>query len=151
MPELPEVETMCRGIAAVVGGVITAVSRPRSSLQPIKFIPALAVLRRRVVGSRIAAVARLGKRVILELDSADRIVIEPRMTGRVLLAQPPDRATFEWCSISKARRRCGCSSGIRGGWGWCDWSLPRTSSDCSAVTASAPMRWRSPPTSFAPA
>ncbi|MGO9114531.1 MAG: Fpg/Nei family DNA glycosylase, partial [Thermoguttaceae bacterium] len=34
---------------------------------------------------------RLGKRILLELDSADRIVIEPRMTGLVLLTDPPDR------------------------------------------------------------
>ena len=42
---------------------------------------------------------RVGKRVVLELDSGDRIVIEPRMTGLVLLADPPDnrrvRLVFE--------------------------------------------------------
>ena len=30
-----------------------------------------------------------GKRVVIELDTGDRIVIEPRMTGLVLLAAPP--------------------------------------------------------------
>jgi formamidopyrimidine-DNA glycosylase len=36
MPELPEVETMRRGIAAVVGGRIERVWVPRSKLRPIK-------------------------------------------------------------------------------------------------------------------
>jgi formamidopyrimidine-DNA glycosylase len=30
--------------------------------------------------------------VVVELDSGDRLIFEPRMTGRVLLAEPPDRA-----------------------------------------------------------
>ena len=47
--------------------------------------------RRRAVGRRIEHVGRLGKRVLLELDSGDRIVMEPRMTGLVFLADPPDR------------------------------------------------------------
>jgi formamidopyrimidine-DNA glycosylase len=44
-----------------------------------------------VTGRRVAAISRVGKRVVVALDSADRIVIEPRMTGRVLLAEPPNR------------------------------------------------------------
>lgn len=92
MPELPEVETMRRGIAGIVGSTIEEIRRPRSQFRPIEISPALSRFRRRIVGRQIAAVGRVGKRVILELDSADRIVIEPRMTGRVLLAEPPDRA-----------------------------------------------------------
>lgn len=34
---------------------------------------------------------RIGKRIVLELDSGDRIVIEPRMTGLVVLRDPPDQ------------------------------------------------------------
>jgi formamidopyrimidine-DNA glycosylase len=49
----------------------------------------LAALRRRVVGRTVAAVSRLGKRVVIELDDDQRLVIEPRMTGLVLLASPP--------------------------------------------------------------
>ncbi len=99
MPELPEVETMCRGIAPVVGSRIRGLRRPRSRLQPIEISPRLSDFRRRVVGRKIVAVARLGKRVVVELDSRDRIVFEPRMTGLVLLAHPPSeehlRLVFE--------------------------------------------------------
>ncbi len=53
--------------------------------------PPLGSFRRRAVGRRIERVGRLGKRILLELDSGDRIVMEPRMTGLVFLADPPDR------------------------------------------------------------
>ena len=92
MPELPEVETMRRGIAGVAGCRIDGVDAPRTGLQPIQIDPALPVLRRRLVGRRIEAVDRLGKRVVLVLDSGQRLIIEPRMTGLVLLEDPPNRS-----------------------------------------------------------
>jgi formamidopyrimidine-DNA glycosylase len=91
MPELPEVETMRRGIAGIVGSRIRDVRRPRSRLRPIAITPRLGDFRRRVKGTRIVSVGRAGKRILLELDSGDRIVFEPRMTGRILLAEPPDQ------------------------------------------------------------
>ncbi len=87
MPELPEVETMRRGIAAVVGGRIERIWVPRSKFRPIKIVPPLRSLRRRVARRRIVAVGRAGKRLLVELDCGDRITIEPRMTGRVLLTE----------------------------------------------------------------
>lgn len=91
MPELPEVETMCRGIAEVVGSRIAAVERPRSPRQPIEITPGLGRWPGRVVGRAIVGIRRAGKRVVIQLDSTDAIVIEPRMTGLVLLAEPPSR------------------------------------------------------------
>ncbi len=96
MPELPEVETMRRGVEPVVGSRIRDLQRPKTRLRPIQIYPRLSDFRRRVVGRRIAAVGRLGKRVVVELDGGDsavgdRIIFEPRMSGLVLLAQPPDR------------------------------------------------------------
>jgi formamidopyrimidine-DNA glycosylase len=92
MPELPEVETMRRGIASVAGCTIRDCRRPPSRLQSIEFTPAFRSLRRRVVGRKIEAVGRVGKRIVLGLDSGDRMVIEPRMSGAVILANPRDRA-----------------------------------------------------------
>jgi formamidopyrimidine-DNA glycosylase len=90
MPELPEVETMCRGIAAAAGCRIDDVHCPNTGLRPIIIRPSLAALRKRLAGRRIEAVVRVGKRVVLQLDTAERLVLEPRMTGRVLLADPPN-------------------------------------------------------------
>jgi formamidopyrimidine-DNA glycosylase len=42
-----------------------------------------------MVGRRISDVSRLGKRVVLKLDNGDRLIFEPRMTGLVLVADPP--------------------------------------------------------------
>ena len=96
MPELPEVETMRRGIAGVLGSQICAVLRPRCRLRPIEITPDLARFRRRVMGRAIVALDRIGKRIVLRLNGQDAvpggaIVIEPRMTGLVLVSDPPDR------------------------------------------------------------
>lgn len=90
MPELPEVEMMCRGIAAAVNCRIEQIERPRSRLQSIVIAPELPRFRRAAVGKSILGVRRLGKKVVLELDTGDCIVIEPRMTGLVMLGDPPD-------------------------------------------------------------
>ncbi|HMP05895.1 MAG TPA: DNA-formamidopyrimidine glycosylase family protein [Lacipirellulaceae bacterium] len=90
MPELPEVETMRRGIAPVVGCRIQSAERLPCPRKPILLKPALAALRRRVAGRRIERTDRAGKRVVLWLDSGDALVFEPRMTGLVLLDDPPD-------------------------------------------------------------
>lgn len=90
MPELPEVETMRRGILPIVGGRISGVEAIAGSLKPIRIQPRPALLCRRTVGRRIVAVQRYGKRVVLQLDSQAGLVFEPRMTGLILLADPPD-------------------------------------------------------------
>lgn len=97
MPELPEVETMRRGISPIVGCRIEAVVRPRCRLKPILLAPKPPSFRRSAIGQSIVAVDRVGKRVIVRLESDDAIVFEPRMTGLVLLADPPNRAHLRLC------------------------------------------------------
>jgi len=89
MPELPEVETMRRGIAAIQGGRIERIERVRCRRKPIRIEPVIATIRRRVIREQIASVDRRGKRVVVRLASDDRLVFEPRMTGLILLAYPP--------------------------------------------------------------
>jgi len=89
MPELPEVETMRRGIAGIVGSRVVDCGPVKCLRKPILISPAAATFRKRAIGTTVAAVERLGKRVVLRLDSADSIVIEPRMTGLVLVTDPP--------------------------------------------------------------
>ena len=93
MPELPEVETMCRGIGGAVGRRIVAVTLPRGRVRPIATAPRPAEFVRRITGRTIAGVSRRGKRVVLELAGGDLaplwLVIEPRMTGLMLVADPP--------------------------------------------------------------
>lgn len=92
MPELPEVETMRRCIESVSGLSIARAWRPRSKLQSIRFVPSWREVRAGLRGRLIKEVARLGKRLVLHLDNSCCLVIEPRMTGLVMLASPPNRS-----------------------------------------------------------
>ena len=95
MPELPEVETMCRGLAGIVGRRIAGAEFPRGPVRPLVVNPPPGPLARWLTGAEIASVGRRGKRVVLEiLAGASRavrrwLVIEPRMTGLMLIVDPP--------------------------------------------------------------
>lgn len=90
MPELPEVETMRRGLLPVVGRRVTAVQKTACPRKPIHIAPRIDRLRKRMVGRSIVRVDRLGKRVVVVMEGGDRLVLEPRMTGLVLLGESPD-------------------------------------------------------------
>jgi len=94
MPELPEVETMRRGLAPVVGRRILRVEFPRGPVRPLVVRPRPHALAARVTGRSIDTVDRRGKRVVIGLAAAPGspaawLVIEPRMTGLMLLVDPP--------------------------------------------------------------
>jgi formamidopyrimidine-DNA glycosylase len=118
MPELPEVETMCRGIAPVVGRRVVQVERPPCKRRPISIQPRFDILRRRAEGKTVAAIERFGKRVVIWLGDAsngppgkEAIVIEPRMTGLVLLADPPTldhlRLRVQFAPLSGGKKLAG--------------------------------------------
>jgi formamidopyrimidine-DNA glycosylase len=86
VPELPEVETVARGLDAAVRGKTIAsveVLLPRVAIAPPgeEFGAALA-------GERIEAVGRRGKYVVVRFVSGRRLIVHLRMTGR-LIVQPP--------------------------------------------------------------
>lgn len=100
MPELPEVETMRRGILGIVGARIAAVERTACRRRPIAITPRIDRFRRRAVGCVVCDVGRVGKRVVVRLDSQDAIVLEPRMTGLVLVVDPPTQEHLRFrCSL----------------------------------------------------
>jgi len=96
MPELPEVETMRRGILTAVGSRILDATKLRCARKPIAITPGPVAFRRRVRGATISELARAGKRVVIWLDTDDAIVIEPRMTGLVLVADAPSQEHLRW-------------------------------------------------------
>src|SRR5690349_19648199 len=106
MPELPEVETMRRGVLGIVGGRIRDVERTACRRKPVAIAPRIDRFRQRVVGRMVREVGRVGKRVVLRLDSADAIVLEPRMTGLVLVADPPTLEHLRFrCRLSGSKTR----------------------------------------------
>ncbi len=99
MPELPEVETMVRGIRPFVEERrIIAVNRCPTHCRPISIVPTFTRLAKALVGQLVTSVRRLGKRVVLDLWNGSAVVVEPRMTGLMLLANPPDvdHLRIEW-------------------------------------------------------
>ena len=81
---------MCRGIRPIVGTTIVGVHCLSSELKSIHVSPRLRTFRRHAVDTAIARVERIGKRVLVWLGGEEHaIVFEPRMTGLVLLADPP--------------------------------------------------------------
>ncbi|WLD14255.1 bifunctional DNA-formamidopyrimidine glycosylase/DNA-(apurinic or apyrimidinic site) lyase [Planctellipticum variicoloris] len=99
MPELPEVETMVRGIRQhVTGRKIRGFRDCGCRCKPLSLRPDLPELTRRMTGNTISEVRRLGKRVVLDLQDGASLAIEPRMTGLMVLADPPDveHLRLEW-------------------------------------------------------
>jgi len=92
MPELPEVETMVRGVRNECSGrIISTVEFVRCPRKPISVSPHRKTVAQRLKGCRIEKIHRLAKRILLELDSEESLVIEPRMTGLLLISEPPTR------------------------------------------------------------
>ncbi|MCU1502964.1 MAG: mutM [Ilumatobacteraceae bacterium] len=84
MPELPEVETVRRGLEAqVVGRRIERVEVGRE--RTVRRTSAEALIDG-LTGVTITRFGRRGKYLIGELDSGDRLMIHLRMSGRVLIA-----------------------------------------------------------------
>jgi len=89
VPELPEVETMCRGIRPIVGGIISSVTVPKCQFRPIQIEPKIRTIDRRLAGECVDRVSRLGKRVVVHAGKW-RLVLQPKMTGLVVIDSPPD-------------------------------------------------------------
>lgn len=91
MPELPEVETVCRYLREgrpdqppVIGRTIrnVEINWERS----IAF-PDADIFRRKIVGQKISQIGRRGKYLILKLDS-DTLLVHLRMSGDLYVRQP---------------------------------------------------------------
>src|ERR1700736_5734726 len=80
MPELPEVETVRRGLALKMSGrrIVRAELRRPDLRRP--FPPALAA---RLNGARIGALGRRGKYILIELDTDGLLLLHLGMSGRI--------------------------------------------------------------------
>src|SRR5437773_1950716 len=90
MPELPEVETVRRGLALRLSGrqIVRAELRRPDLRRP--FPPMLA---RRLTGARIGALSRRGKYILIELDDTGLLLLHLGMSGRITAggAAAPER------------------------------------------------------------
>jgi formamidopyrimidine-DNA glycosylase len=80
MPELPEVETVRRGLAVKMSGRRIARAELR---RPDLRRPFPAALAARLEGARIGALGRRGKYILIELDTDGLLLLHLGMSGRV--------------------------------------------------------------------
>jgi formamidopyrimidine-DNA glycosylase len=92
MPELPEVETVMRGLAAVLDGrriVHAATTRPDMRW------PFPDRLAERLTGARVTGFRRRGKYILARLDTGESLLIHLGMSGR-LVARPKEGPRVPW-------------------------------------------------------
>ncbi len=107
VPELPEVETIARGLQmAVAGKTIGTVLL----LRPKVVVPEAERFVAAVCGERIATVGRRGKFVVFSLVSGRQLVVHLRMTGRLVVqaagATSPEPYTNALLTFTDATRLC---------------------------------------------
>lgn len=80
MPELPEVETIARGLDARVAGDIIESVWIGSKRQPLK--SSAAAIAATIEGTRIVKVHRAGKHIVFDLEKASRAAVSARRRGK---------------------------------------------------------------------
>jgi len=115
VPELPEVETVCRGLAMKLAGkVLSKVEQRRPDLR----FPLPREFAARLTGRRILAIRRRAKYMIWELDDGNAVLAHLGMSGRMLIGEgrpaaleTHDHLVFEtedgWCLRFNDARRFG--------------------------------------------
>lgn len=98
MPELPEVETVRRGLApAMDGATFTAVEARRPDLR----FPLPSNFAARLVGARVGRLGRRGKYLIAPLSSGESLIMHLGMSGRFTIrgrADGPGRGDFYYAA-----------------------------------------------------
>jgi formamidopyrimidine-DNA glycosylase len=98
VPELPEVETVVRSIAPLVGRrIVSAEFRCRRVLRGCD----PRAMAARIRGRRIAGIRRYGKFILVSLDGGGYLVIHLGMTGRLLLDGPAGKHTHAVLTLDR--------------------------------------------------
>ena len=93
MPELPEVETVVRGLAPVMtGAVILSVEQRRQDLR----FPLPRDFATRLSGRRVESLARRAKFILVQLDDGSTLIAHLGMTGRFVIEHDGSYAPGEF-------------------------------------------------------
>ncbi len=82
MPELPEVETVCRGLAPVLEGRV--ISRVEQRIDALRR-PLPPGFAERIEGSRVNRVGRRGKYILIHLNGGAVLIVHLGMSGRMTI------------------------------------------------------------------
>ena len=92
MPELPEVETVMRGLVPVLEGAqIVRVEQNRPDLR----FPFPKEFKRRLEGKTVGPLNRRAKYLLIPLDSTENLVMHLGMSGRVTIQKPGDKTATD--------------------------------------------------------
>lgn len=86
MPELPEVETVRRGLAPVVEGEVIAQARVN---RPDLRWPFPDRMAERLTGQRVERLRRRSKYILADLSGGETLIVHLGMTGRMLISGAP--------------------------------------------------------------
>ena len=82
MPELPEVETVMRGLRAQIEGRVISRAQVHRAGMRFPFPPDLAA---RLTGARVVSFRRRAKYILMRLDRGESVLIHLGMSGRMLI------------------------------------------------------------------
>lgn len=88
MPELPEVETVRRTLTPAIGARIASVWDSGKGLHMARTPPRAAL--KKLVGSKITAVRRIGKYLLIDTDGERSLLVHLGMTGRLRINRAGD-------------------------------------------------------------
>ena len=92
MPELPEVETVCRGLAkSITGKTLERLELRRKSLR----FPFPRGMAQKCAQQRITAIRRRAKYILIDLANGQTIIAHLGMTGRMVIAAAGEKYTPE--------------------------------------------------------
>jgi len=92
MPELPEVETVMRGLDPVLtGATITSAKKRRANLR----IPFPKTIEKDLKGRTITHLSRRAKYILIHLDNAQILVIHLGMSGSVSIIEPDEAYKYQ--------------------------------------------------------
>lgn len=92
MPELPEVETVCRGLAkSITGKTLARLELRRKGLR----FPFPKGLAQQTEGRRITAIRRRAKYILIDLAGGDTLIAHLGMSGRMVIADAAEKYTPE--------------------------------------------------------
>lgn len=91
MPELPEVETIKEDLRGIVVG--SKVKDAEVLAPALVEQPSVEEFVRRLEGVRIVEARRRAKHLVIDLDSGDALVLQPKIGGQLLLVPPVEEPT----------------------------------------------------------
>ncbi len=92
MPELPEVETVRRGLALrMEGRRIAGLALNRADLR----VPLPPALKQRVEGRRVERLGRRAKYILIHLEDGGVLIAHLGMSGRMVLSMPGEAAAYD--------------------------------------------------------